>query len=1725
MRFQFPFLFIALLVLVLSSGCGDEAEPDDLPADTEPCGGACMPILCINNECLGDSNPNTDRDLEEPDSPEDTEDLETPDLGEDEDSGEEPDIPEDLADSEDLPDAPDIPDGPCENDNQCDDGLICDTEADPNTCRPGCRDHDECGDNERCDDELFLCSPGCSNREDCGAGYICDTVRRICVGSRCRENDECNPLQYCMRVGNRGVCAEGCRLEECPANSYCDEITRECTAGCTRDETCEAGSFCHTPSQTCIEGCRNDEECEGDLVCETLVEGEAPRACLPPRCSDDSTCAEEEYCNLNAQRPVCTLGCRAGEEDNCPQPLACNPENRLCELPTCANDEACPTGSRCVETEEGNRCEVSCEDSNVCADEQRCSEEFQQCTCGKRADCGPGQTCTDGRCQSGCLSNEDCAQGQLCDLTLFACTSACQEDTECNAPQGELCEENLCRPQPCENDDACPDNAFCDDSQNPARCLEGCREGSCPLGEACDLVSRTCVNFCENDDSCPDNAFCDLDNNVCRTGCREDSCPDNAACVPNPDNEGDLRVCRNACTSDNDCTAPEYCERNPDIPDHCLLGCRLNPDNCAEGFQCNNLTRTCEDQNECQEDQDCNSNQICNPDPTGNRCVYGCRNDEACGENQFCDLNANQCSCAHAGECAPGQLCNNELCADPCTDDATCQGAQTCHVPSGQCGSPCTNDESCLLEGDGLTCDGGTCIPQTCENDASCPLNTWCDMTSGDGVCLEGCRADTCPENQLCDAETRTCIDGCLQDTQCPDNQYCNTAQETCVEGCREEPDNCPLEFTCNPDTRACDANINNACLADQECENHEVCETSPQGNFCRPGCRNDAACGEDQRCNPAARLCSCATQQDCGDEQRCAASLCRPLCTQDTDCFEGQSCNTTSGLCGTPCENNEICASESPEFVCTDGTCIPSSCENDEECAGNAWCDPSLQRCFPGCRAGSCPQGELCNEDTRLCEPGCNEDAHCNPNDYCNDGLCAPGCRTEPDNCAGAFFCAPESHTCQLPADCANDEDCTEGTLCNVTEAGSFCEVGCRNDEACSPGQFCNLIENLCSCITSEHCIEGARCEEQRCVASCTTDEDCPENQTCDATSGFCGIACENNVICNALSPEKTCQDARCIPSTCAQDQDCPENSFCAPDNRCYQGCQANTCPLNSFCDLETRVCAPGCTEDNHCEAGKFCADDGTCAPGCRNNEECNNNQECIANGNTQICAALSCNTNEDCPAEHYCGHDLLLNRTSCLPGCRLLGSTCPEGTRCQPETRECTSAFCVADQECAASEICEEATTSACQAGCRDNDACAPGRSCNNGLCSCTEDAHCLSGQQCHEGSCASPCATHNDCPRDNGYLCQEGVCQLDTCSNDATCETNQYCAQETAPARCLEGCREGNCPESTYCNAETRECLPGCVADSNCLTGEYCNLDLNQCAPGCREDDECPGGMSCRDVQGIRQCAPTLCANDTQCTDDFFCGEDPLFGQICLEGCRLDPDNCPSTSTCAPVLRSCMAPPCVSDNECAAGEICQPTDFGVTCIPGCRANDTCGSGQTCNLFNNRCSCASNTDCSSGQACNNANECSTACTSNDACYLADGEFCIDATACGEILCEEDNLEPNNSPDQSTFLPQGLLENLSLCYNATPAEGARDCYQTARPTPGTLTIDLTFDTNQGDLDLVLYNAAQEEIDRSSTGTGTETVSVNAGTDLYIFCVLPVGDPFAASYNLNITYP
>ncbi|MFC1768545.1 putative metal-binding motif-containing protein [Nanoarchaeota archaeon] len=288
----------------------------------------------------------------------------------------------------------------------------------------------------------------------------------------------------------------------------------------------------------------------------------------------------------------------------------------------------------------------------------------------------------------------------------------------------------------------------------------------------------------------------------------------------------------------------------------------------------------------------------------------------------------------------------------------------------------------------------------------------------------------------------------------------------------------------------------------------------------CPNGCGGSPYNPTCNECNPNAEGAFCG-QRDCN---RYA-----PGFPQSCKCSSGQTCNN--------CRNEVQCGgifSIKQIYVCTQHSGRMSA-QSEDECSGGTECPTGTFQC--GTRgdnglATCCNDGQACENGQCVEGPEC--DPPCQPDQYCDEGVCKdvePMCE---DPCEQFDV---ESGQC-LIMDCETCTHCEEGACVPTNDRTPCVDANNGVTRCCSECQTC--IDGRC---------QGACCgDEFACPSEADPLKDCcSASESCNSLSGKCEPDCEYR--------QSYCRDDQGNFLDC-----CDEGEICDPERGCKTGpCNEN--------------------------------------------------------------------------------------------------------------------------------------------------------------------------------------------------------------------------------------------------------------------------------------------------------------------------------------------------------------------------------------------------------------------------------------------------------------------------------------------------------------------------------------------------------------------------------------
>ncbi|HYB98714.1 MAG TPA: integrin alpha [Candidatus Limnocylindrales bacterium] len=602
--------------------------------------------------------------------------------------------------------------------------------------------------------------------------------------------------------------------------------------------------------------------------------------------------------------------------------------------------------------------------------------------------------------------------------------------------------------------------------------------------------------------------------------------------------------------------------------EQCDDGAREAGDCCSPGCKFDDVTAACTDDfNVCTDDH-CDGAGTCLHEGNSNPC----EDETTCNGTDTCDPATGTCMhsadlCVGGAECQTFCNVDTKSCAnvvgDPCTDDGNpctadvCDGMGNCsHPPNfAPCtddGNPCTND----ICNDAAVCDHvGNFEP--CNDGNPCTLNEQCD---GAGVCdpddsiTDGM---ACEDGDACTTGTTcmfaACGGGMAVDCSGMAND-CNTASCDSMVGCLLTP---------VMDTTPC--NDGSPCTLGDQCTGG-VCagtvkDCSGFSTICADGVCNDAT--GNCEAHPIGEGENCDDSLACTTGDKCVSGVCTGTpadCSSFGDQCNNGVCNAGTGMCeavavenGTGCDDGSLCTTGD---VCTGGTCAgtPIDCSAQSDACNNGACNPATG----GCEAVAVENGT-----------GCDDGSLCTIGDVCTGGVCAGtplDCSASGDQCNDGV-CNPVTGQCE-PLPKPNDTGCNDGLLCTVPDVctdgvcgGAPMDCSVFNDQ-CNVG-VCNPGNGMCiamatndglSCSDGDPCTDGDICGAGVCTGA---PVDC----------SFAGDAC-NTGVCNPV-------DGSCGQQSLPDNEPCDDGLFCTA----LESCQSGQCVGENPCGLFT-LCNDSCNE-----------------------------------------------------------------------------------------------------------------------------------------------------------------------------------------------------------------------------------------------------------------------------------------------------------------------------------------------------------------------------------------------------------------------------------------------------------------------------------------------------------------------------------------------------------------
>jgi hypothetical protein len=166
-------------------------------------------------------------------------------------------------------------------------------------CKVGCRDDENCDDDEYCGHRTNQCEIGCRNDENCDDDKYCDYfgTKQCKVG--CRNDESCEKFKYCDYDSR--TCMKGCRSrKDCERNEYCDFSSRMCEKGCLIKTHCQTNEYCDDNNECRMNVENWDSQSRKDFY----------------KCNRNEDCSDEHYCTFEGCKNICDESA-CGENSKC----------------------------------------------------------------------------------------------------------------------------------------------------------------------------------------------------------------------------------------------------------------------------------------------------------------------------------------------------------------------------------------------------------------------------------------------------------------------------------------------------------------------------------------------------------------------------------------------------------------------------------------------------------------------------------------------------------------------------------------------------------------------------------------------------------------------------------------------------------------------------------------------------------------------------------------------------------------------------------------------------------------------------------------------------------------------------------------------------------------------------------------------------------------------------------------------------------------------------------------------------------------------------------------------------------------------------------------------------------------------------------------------------------------------------------------------------------------
>jgi len=718
-------------------------------------------------------------------------------------------------------------------------------------------------------------------------------------------------------------------------------------------------------------------------------------------------------------------------------------------------------------------------------------------------------------------------------------TAACRCDPECDTADDTQCkptQTNVIQICVVDNDgclfwqdgiDCADASKFCDDTVDPAVCLETCTD-KCTTGAT--QCNGSVIQVCAKAGDCYD-WIAAIDCAASGQSCSEASgtadcytpCTDNCTAGTTQCNGSVIHVCYQVGECYDWIDAIDCAESGQSCSDKGgMAGCYTPcTDNCtADSTRCNDsVIQVCYQVGECYDwidAIDCaESGRSCSDTGGAADCYTPC--------NDMCTAGATQCNgsviqgCAKVGDCydwvdaldcADSELScydstGNAGCYVPCSDECPSAGVTRCNGNTVQTCAYDGDSDPCLDWKDTADCTQGGTSTDFCDNGSCVPCQPECTgKVCGDDGCGGSC--GTCNAGDHC--ENGACVaDSIEPGDPCPNGDSdCPAEWPTCLSGAGG------LTY------------CSKACNLDSDCGTQNCCLDIASGKYCFD---HTQCSGSGQAGDPCPFINVNVDADTCVAVLTCLgipADGSNGTCTTDSDCSSlGASLNPdcVGGNCGA-----SFCAETCPggdPGQCPVGTvgqnisgtcyCVPITAQNCTDPINNVGCIAG-QKCVPYqgsllicVEEGSQDLGEVCGQGA------CGgNDCWCKAGQMClgsGVGNCYQICDADNNTgcpgAAGDYYCIGitginhyggciATPTCTMES---SGSECSSGTSCIPFDSGCT-EFRCFFSNGITEGQLC---------VYSNDCANGLICDGQTptCERVCNDTQACTSPDTCQAVDG----------------------------------------------------------------------------------------------------------------------------------------------------------------------------------------------------------------------------------------------------------------------------------------------------------------------------------------------------------------------------------------------------------------------------------------------------------------------------------------------------------------------------------------------------------------------------------------------------------------------------------------------